>query len=73
LQGERRAILLPANDRLLFPEGDQYLINISNSAQVRGELAVLRQQHRTAVNNLLEAIARNRVETYLSSPFTCPN
>ena len=69
----RAGVAFPANDWLLFPDGDQYLINISTSAQLRGELAVLRQQHRTAVANLLEAIAQKRVEAYLASQFTCPN
>jgi hypothetical protein len=37
------------------------------------ELAALRQKHLVAVANLLEAIARGRVETYLNHQFRCPN
>ena len=50
---------------MAFPNGDQYLVNIGGTPQLLNELAVLRQQHLTAVADLLQAIAKNRVEKYL--------
>jgi hypothetical protein len=40
---------------------------------LRTELAALRQQHLAAIANLLEAIADDRVEMYLSHQFSCPD
>ena len=69
----RAGIAFPGNDWLAFPEGDQYLSNIGGTPQLLGELAVLRQKHLTAVGNLLNAIAENRVKQYLKNGFSCPN
>jgi len=69
----RAGIAFPGNDWLAFPAGDQYLANIGGTPQLVAELAVFRQQHLTAVANLLHAIAENRVEAYLKNGFRCPN
>lgn len=69
----RAGIAFPGNDWLAFPEGDQYLANVGGTPQLVEALNVLRQQHLTAVRNLLAAIARNRVDAYLDRGFTCPN
>jgi hypothetical protein len=69
----RAGIAFPGNDWLAFPDGDQYLANVGGTSQLRTELAALRQKHLSAVANLLEAIAEDRVERYLSHQFTCPN
>ncbi len=68
----RAGIAFPGNDWLAFPAGDQYLANIGGTPQLVAELAVLRQQHLTAVANLLNAIVENRVEAHLRG-FRCPN
>lgn len=69
----RAGIAFPGNDWLAFPGGDQYLANIGGTPELLDELAVLRQKHLTAVENLLKAIVRNRVDTYLDHQFRCPN
>lgn len=69
----RAGIAFPGNDWLAFPGGDQYLANIGGTSQLLNELAALRQKHLAAVANLLEAIADDRVGTYLSHQFRCPN
>jgi hypothetical protein len=69
----RAGIAFPGNDWLAFPGGDQYLANIGGTPELLEELARLRQKHLTAVGNLLNAIARDRVDTYLSHQFRCPN
>jgi len=69
----RAGIAFPGNDWLAFPAGDQYLVNVGGTPQLVDALATLRQQHLTAVRNLLAAIARNRVDAYLDRGFTCPN
>ena len=69
----RAGIAFPGNDWLAFPGGDQYLASIGGTPQLLDELAVLRQKHLTAVGNLLQAITRNRVETYLDHGFKCPS
>jgi hypothetical protein len=68
----RAGVAFPGNDWLAFPNGDQYLANVSGSAQLLSELAALRQQHLAAVGSLLEAIEQNRVEEHVRQ-FTCPN
>lgn len=68
----RAGVAFPGNDWLLFPGGDQYLVNVGASTQLRGELAALRQQHLVAVAALLQAILDDRVEEYLTTQFTCP-
>jgi hypothetical protein len=69
----RAGIAFPANDWLAFPGGEQYLANIGGTSQLLEKLAVLRQKHLAAVAKLLEAIADDRVERYLSHQFSCPN
>jgi hypothetical protein len=69
----RAGVAFPGNDWLAFPGGDMYLANVKDSAQLRSELAALRQQHLEAVANLLEAIAENRVQAYLGHQFSCPS
>ena len=69
----RAGIAFPGNDWLAFPAGDQYLANIGGTSQLVAELAVLRQQHLTAVAKLLNAILDKRVEAYLTHGFRCPN
>ena len=68
----RAGIAFPENDWLSFPNGDQYLANIPASPQLRSELAALRLRHLVAVANLLDAIARDRVDQYLNHQFSCP-
>jgi hypothetical protein len=68
----RAGVAFPENDWLAFPDGDQYLANVSGSTQLLNELAALRQQHLTAVASLLRAIVEDRVDEYLTSQFTCP-
>jgi hypothetical protein len=69
----RAGVAFPANDWLAFPDGEQYLANVGGSAQLLRELATLRQRHLDAVDRLLDAIERDRVEVYLASQFRCPN
>jgi hypothetical protein len=69
----RAGIAFPGNDWLAFPGGDQYLANIGGTSQLLNELAALRQKHLAAVRSLLDAIADDRVERYLSHQFRCPN
>ena len=69
----RAGIAFPSNDWAAFPNGDDYLANIGGTPQLRKALAALRQDHLTAVANLLEAIEDQRVERYLDRQFRCPN
>ena len=69
----KAGIAFPGNDWLAFPNGDQYLANVGGTPQLLSELAALRQRHLTAVGDLLNAIARNRVDTYLDHSFRCPS
>jgi len=69
----RAGVAFPENDWLTFPDGDQYLANVGGSAQLRSELAALRQRHLAAVARLLEAIEADNVEKYLATRFRCPN
>jgi hypothetical protein len=68
----RAGVAFPENDWLASPQGDQYLANVGESAQLRSELAALRLRHRDAVDRLLEAIEEDDVEEFLAQ-FTCPN
>jgi hypothetical protein len=54
------------------PGGDAYLANVGESAQLRSDLAALRERHLDAVALLQEAIEEGRVEEYLATGFTCP-
>jgi hypothetical protein len=69
----RAGIAFPGNDWLAFPDGDQYLANVGGPAQLLNELSTLRQKHLRAVEDLLKAIADDRVQRYLGRQFTCPN
>lgn len=69
----RAGIAFPGNDWLAFPDGDQYLANVGGTPQLLSELGVLRQKHLAAVANLLKAISRDRVDTYIDHQFKCPN
>jgi hypothetical protein len=69
----RAGIAFPGNDWLAFPDGDQYLANITGSPQLLNDLTGLRQRHLAAVVNLLDAIADDRVERYLRHEFSCPD
>ena len=69
----RAGIAFPVNDWLAFPDGEQYLAAVGGTPELVAELAALRQKHLTAVGSLLNAIARNRVDTYLAHGFKCPN
>jgi hypothetical protein len=63
----------PGNDWIAFPNGDGYLTNIPNaSSELLNALAALRQQHLQAVTNLLNAIDKGNVATYLNNQFKCP-
>jgi hypothetical protein len=67
----RAGVAFPGNDWLAFPDGDDYLVNIGDSSQLRDDLALLRQRHLDDVALLLDAIANNRVETFLGAGFSC--
>ena len=69
----RAGIAFPGNDWLAFPHGDQYLVQLGNpSQQLLHDLADLRQQHLQAVANLVRAINKGNVNTYLTKQFKCP-
>ena len=66
-------VAFPGNDWILFPEGDQYLMNLGTpTPRLLNELASLRRQHLTAVADLLRAIERGHVRHYLNHQFSCP-
>ena len=69
----KAGIAFPGNDWLAFPNGDQYLVNVGGPPKLLSELAALRQRHLAAVSDLLDAIARNRVDAYLDHNFRCPS
>jgi hypothetical protein len=69
----KAGIAFPGNDWIAFPNGDQYLSNLGTaSPQLLSALATLRQQHLQAVGNLLRAIDKGNVGTYLDTQFKCP-
>jgi hypothetical protein len=68
----RAGVAFPVNDWLASPNGEQYLAIVGGSAQLRSELAALRQQHLAAVFDLLDAIEDDRVEKHFAS-FRCPS
>ena len=68
----RAGVAFPENDWIAFPDGDQYLTNVGQSAPLRNALASLRERHLNAVARLLEAIEDGRVEEYLGTEFRCP-
>ena len=65
-------VAFPGNDWSAFPNGDEYLVNISNSPALLSELAAVRSKHLVAVSSLLSAIASHDVDDYLNSQFRCP-
>jgi hypothetical protein len=68
----KAGISFPGNDWIAFPNGDQYLAQLSDaSPQLVSQLAALRQQHLQAVANLLNAIERGKVTLYLNNQFRC--
>lgn len=69
----KAGISFPGNDWVAFPNGDQYLANLSNaSPQLLRALAGLRQRHLQAVANLLDAIQKGKISLYLNNQFKCP-
>jgi hypothetical protein len=70
---DKAGIAFPGNDWIVFPNGDQYLVNLVNpSQQLFDELAALRQKHLKAVTSLLAAIAKGDAVKYLNHQFKCP-
>ena len=69
----RAGVAFPSNDWAASPNGGEYLANIGAPSPLREALEALRQDHLTAVRNLLAAIDDDRVELYLNHQFTCPN
>jgi hypothetical protein len=67
----RAGVAFPENDWVMFPNGDQFLVNVGGSAQLLGELADLRQLHWAEVDRLLLAIDQGRVADYLATTLTC--
>ncbi|MGH7844086.1 MAG: hypothetical protein ACREQW_02780 [Candidatus Binatia bacterium] len=68
----KAGVAFPGNDWIAFPAGDEYLAIFNNpSAGLLDALAGLRQQHRQAVEDLLNAI-NNNVGAYLGNQFECP-
>ena len=69
----KAGIAFPGNDWIAFPDGDQYLMQLGEvSAQLLNQLAALQQLHRQAVDNLLNAIDKDKVSVYLNHQFKCP-
>jgi hypothetical protein len=69
----KAGISFPENDWVAFPGGDQYLQNLGNpTAQLVSDLAELRARHLAAVGDLLKAIDKGNVATYLQHQFRCP-
>jgi len=65
-------VAFPENDWLTFPDGDQYLSQVTNlSSQLGNALAALRKQHLRAVSNLVRAIDLNQVAGPLDYQFLC--
>jgi hypothetical protein len=65
-------VAFPGNDWLAFPNGDQYLSHLVNPApQLLEELAALRRMHLNAVSDLVRAIDRGTVNTYLHRQLRC--
>jgi hypothetical protein len=66
-------VAFPGNDWILFPAGEQYLMNLGAATpSLLNELAVLRRQHLSAVADLLRAIEGENVSHYLNHQFRCP-
>src|SRR5262245_49022853 len=66
----KAGVAFPGNDWLAFPDGDQYLAIFNNpSADLLNALSALRQQHRGAVDDLLNAIDTNNLNAYLGNLF----
>ena len=69
----KAGIAFPGNDWIAFPDGDEYLLQLGEvSAQLLIQLAALQQLHLQAVDNLLDAIDKDKVSVYLNHQFRCP-
>jgi hypothetical protein len=69
----RAGISFPGNDWIMFPGGDEYLLQLGEpSLQLRADLAELQQVHRDAVDDLVEAILSGSLPHYLGAGFACP-
>jgi hypothetical protein len=69
----RAGIAFPENDWVASPNGEDYLSRLgAPSAQLLRDLAVLRQAHLGAVEDLVQAIQSGTLSQYLGDPhFTC--
>jgi len=68
----RAGVAFPENDWITFPNGDQYLSQVTNlSPQLANALAAIRQQHLRTLSDLVSAIDRNNVDGYLDHQFRC--
>ena len=65
-------VSFPGNDWLAFPKGDQYLANLPPSKKLLNELKALRNQHLHAVDDLVKAIEKGKVNKFLNGKFECP-
>jgi len=62
----------PGNDWVKYPQGDGFLLRIQPlSSSGRRALTALRMQHLMAVNDLLEAIRSNHLDSYLAHGVDC--
>jgi hypothetical protein len=71
----RAGIAFPGNDWVASPNGEDYLSRLGTpSAQLRTDLANLRQAHLDAVDDLVRAIGNGSgaLAQYLGSGFSCP-
>lgn len=68
----RAGVAFPENDWIMFPDGDQYLSQVANlSPQLLAALAELREQHLRVLSDLVSAVDRNNVDSYLDHQFRC--
>ena len=68
---ERAGIAFPGNDWLASPDGGEYLANIGGTPDLVKDLRELQSRHLLAVQELLGAIANDRVDEFLAE-FSCP-
>jgi hypothetical protein len=68
----RAGVAFPENDWITFPNGDEYLSQVTNlSPQLASALAAIRQLHLRVLSDLVSAIDRNNVDGYLSHQIRC--